>query len=102
MAILHTVNKSPYEKDSLSACLRLAKEGSAILFIEDGVYAALQGGDAANQLSEAMTGIKVFVLGPDFNARGCSAERIIDGIEVVDYAGFVDLATQYDMVQSWL
>lgn len=102
MAILHTVNKSPYEKDSLAACLRLAKEGSAVLMIEDGVYGALQGGEVAGDISSAMTGIKVFVLGPDFDARGCSSERLIDGIEVVDYAGFVDLATQYDMVQSWL
>ena len=41
--MLHTVNKSPYEKNSLDTCLRLAKQGSAILLIEDGVYAATGG-----------------------------------------------------------
>ena len=43
MIMLHTVNKSPFEKDSLETCLRLAGQGSDILLIEDGVYAALAG-----------------------------------------------------------
>ena len=38
MAILHTVNKSPFERNSLEACLRLAQPGSAVLLMEDGVY----------------------------------------------------------------
>ncbi len=43
MSILHTVNKSPFEKNNLESCLRYAKSGSAILLIEDGIYAALAG-----------------------------------------------------------
>ncbi len=39
MTMLHTVNKSPFEKTSLDSCLRFAQEGSAILLLEDGVYA---------------------------------------------------------------
>jgi tRNA 2-thiouridine synthesizing protein B len=42
------------------------------------------------------------VLGPDLAARGLSEERVIDGISVVDYAGFVDLAAENDKVQAWL
>ena len=40
MSVLHIVNKSPYDRNSLDTCLRLAAPGSAILLIEDGVYAA--------------------------------------------------------------
>ena len=40
--MLHTVNKSPFEKNSLETCLRLAEDNSSILLIEDGVYGALQ------------------------------------------------------------
>ncbi|MEE8289418.1 MAG: DsrH/TusB family sulfur metabolism protein, partial [Nitrosomonadaceae bacterium] len=39
MPVLHIINKSPFEKNSLDTCLRLAKKGSAILFIEDAIYA---------------------------------------------------------------
>jgi tRNA 2-thiouridine synthesizing protein B len=35
-------------------------------------------------------------------ARGLSEDRVIDGISVVDYAGFVDLAAENDKVQAWL
>lgn len=102
MATLHTVNKSPYEKDALAACLRLAKQGSAILLLEDGVYGAMDGAQMSAEVKEAMTGIKVYVLGPDFAARGCAADRMIEGLETVDYSGFVELATRYDTVQAWL
>ncbi len=53
MSILHTVNKSPYEKNSLDSCLNLAKEGSAVLLIEDGVYAALKGAAKEPRMKEA-------------------------------------------------
>ena len=47
-------------------------------------------------------GVKFAVLGEDLNARGLSAERVMDGISVVDYAGFVQLAADHDNVQNWL
>jgi tRNA 2-thiouridine synthesizing protein B len=41
--MLHTINKSPFEKDSLTTCLRYAEDGASILFIEDAVYACTKG-----------------------------------------------------------
>ncbi len=100
--MLHTVNKSPFEKDSLNACLRLAKAGSAILLIEDGVYAAIKGTAVEDKVKAAVGDKKVFALGPDIKARGFDEGQVIDGITVVDYSGFVDLATENDKVQAWL
>lgn len=102
MSILHTVNKSPYEKNSLDSCLRLAKPGSALLLIEDGVYASLKGAAKESQIKEAAQNIRLYVLGPDLKARGMTEERVIEGVEVVDYAGFVDLAASHDKVNAWL
>ena len=46
--MLHIVNKSPSQTRTLASCLRLAQDGSAVLLIEDGVYAATRGNaDAA-------------------------------------------------------
>lgn len=101
MALLHTVNKSPYERNTFDACLAHAKTGSSVLLIEDGVYAAVKGTPAAKKLGDAMKSIKVYVLGPDVEARGMSG-RLIDGVQTVDYAGFVDLVTQHKAVESWL
>jgi tRNA 2-thiouridine synthesizing protein B len=40
--MLHIVNKSATERNSLESCLRMATKGSAVLLIEDAVYAATQ------------------------------------------------------------
>jgi tRNA 2-thiouridine synthesizing protein B len=88
-------------KNSLDACLRMAKEGSTILLIEDGVYAALKNSEVTSTIEKAMKKCTVCALGPDLEARGVQ-DKLIDGIKVVDYAGFVDLAAESDSVQSWL
>lgn len=102
MSMLHTVNKSPFEKTTLDSCLRFAQEGSSILLIEDGVYAAMKGAKTEDQMVAAGNRHKIYVLGPDLMARGLAEENVIDGIETVDYGGFVDLAASHDNVQSWL
>jgi tRNA 2-thiouridine synthesizing protein B len=100
--MLHTVNKSPFEKNSLDSALRLAKDGSALLLIEDGVYAAMKGTAVEGKVRDATRRLKVFVLGPDLKARGLEESKVIDGIGVVDYGGFVDLAAENDKVQAWV
>ena len=100
--LLHTVNKSPFEKNALTSCLRLAKADSAVLLIEDGVYAAMAGTAYEGKLREAMKTVRIYALGPDLKARGMSPDRVISGVEVVDYRGFVELAVEHDAVHSWL
>lgn len=100
--MLHTINKSPFEKDSLDTCLRLAAPGSDILLIEDAVYAALAGTRIEPVVISALGRYSVYVLKADLEARGIERRSLISGIETVDYAGFVDLAVGNDRVQSWL
>lgn len=102
VGMLHTVNKSPFEKNALKSCLRLAKSGSSVLFTEDGVVAAMQGTAYSKSIEDAMADISFYVLGPDLKARGLSESKIVDGVKVVDYSGFVDLAADHESVQSWL
>ncbi len=101
MSMLHTVNKSPFNHDSLSSCLKCAQPGSTVLLIEDGVYAAREGTKFSDKVKDAMKNIKVVALTPDLDARGVN-NNLIDGIEQVDYTGFVNLATECHTVQSWL
>lgn len=99
--MLHIVNKSPYERNALESCLRLALPGAALLLIEDGVYAATRGNVAEPRLREAMQRVEVYALKPDLEARGM-AERVITGVKLVDYEGFVDLVCERPNCQSWL
>lgn len=66
--MLHIVNKSPYERNALDSCLRIATNGSAVLLIEDGVYAAVKGGSFEGKVQAALPGLKIYALGPDLSA----------------------------------
>ncbi len=98
MSILHVVNKSPYEKNSLDMAAGYARDGDTVLLIEDAVYAAIKSGKAAAKLD----GLDVSVLASDLAARGINEDKLADSVTIVDYAGFVDLVENKDTVQSWL
>tara|TARA_Y100001935_G_scaffold205813_1_gene174804 strand:+ start:14020 stop:14325 length:306 start_codon:yes stop_codon:yes gene_type:complete len=101
VADLYTVNKSPFEKNSLEAVINLSGDGASILLIEDGVYGAAKGTEIEKLISGA-EGKSFYVLRSDLKARGIAEDRVISGIELVDYAGFVDLVEKTDKVQAWL
>jgi tRNA 2-thiouridine synthesizing protein B len=102
MSTLHTVNKSPFERSTFMSCLGHLQPGDAVLMIEDGVVGARKGGAFAGALANAAGACKLFVLGPDLAARGLKESDLIDGVTVVDYGGFVDLAASHDRTNSWL
>ncbi len=102
MSMLHIVNKSPFDRNSLDSCIGLSLDGSSILLIEDAVIAARTGSAYEAKLKSAMDNRKVYALGPDLEARAIGTDKIVDGIEVIDYAGFVDLTTEHKNLQSWL
>ena len=99
--MLHIVNKSPFERNGLESCLRFGRDGSAVLLIEDGVYAATRGNAAEPKIRKAMGHLKVYALQPDLEARGMQ-DAVFEGVQLVDYGGFVDLVTGHTAVQSWL
>jgi tRNA 2-thiouridine synthesizing protein B len=101
MSILHTVNKSPFERTAFASCLAHASPGDAVLLIEDGVYGAVKGGTAGAALAKA-NGAALYALGPDLAARGLKEEALVEGVRIVDYDGFVDLVAEHDVSQAWL
>ena len=99
--MLHTVNKSPTERNVLESCLKYLKKGSVVLLIEDGVYGALKGTATTKMVEQALKSFPIYALYPDVEARGMQ-DRVIDGIKLVDYSGFVDLVAEHPTVQAWL
>ena len=102
MATLHTVNKSPFERNALESCLQHVAAGDTVLMIEDAVIGARKGSAAAAMLETAMQSGTLCVLAADLAARGLKAEDIVPGAKVVDYGGFVDLVTGHDRTVAWL
>lgn len=99
--MLHIINKSPFDASSLDTCLRMAQPGHALLLIEDGIYAAAKGSAVESRVAEACTKLSVFALQPDMDARGMTV-KLIDGVTLTDYAGFVDLVEKHHTSHSWL
>jgi len=98
--MLHIVNKSPLAGPALESALRVANSG-AVLLIEDAVYAATRGNAAAPRIEAALRERPVYALMPDLEARGV-ADRLLEGVRPIDYAGFVDLVVEFRTCQSWL
>lgn len=98
--MLHTVNKSPFQNMALENCLRFTQSGDVILLMEDGVYGAVSGTDKSALVASALTKkIRVCALGADLKARALG--KTIEGVEVTDYPGFVDLV-EANRIHSWL
>jgi tRNA 2-thiouridine synthesizing protein B len=61
----------------------------------------MSGGNKSSVIENAKD-LSFYVLGPDIKARGLSEDRLIDGVKVVDYKGFVELSVSNDSVTAWL
>ena len=97
--MLYTVNKSPHSANSLASVLRVAPAGAPILLYEDGVYATMPGAKSETIVEDAIRAHPIYALDADLEARGIA--RVIGGIQVVGYDGFVELVEQHD-VAPWL
>lgn len=102
MSTLHTVNKSPFSTQALLSCLNHTKAGDAVLMIEDGVYGGAKGTNLADAVAAKAGSVSIYVLSGDIAARGIDPSRLIEGVNPVDYVGFVGLAAEHDRTQAWL
>jgi tRNA 2-thiouridine synthesizing protein B len=101
MSTLHTINKSPFSHATLSSCLQVCGKQDGILLLEDGVFGALPSSPCAEELTAIIkTGVKVYALKGDVNARGLQ-EKIPTSIQLTDYNGFVHLSIKHKCIQSW-
>lgn len=100
MATLHLLSHSPFADDRLASCLQLLSAEDALLLTGDAVY-ALQGGTAQRQALDLMpAGIVLFALKEDVTARGLTG--LPERLQLVDYAGFVELCCRFDRTNAWL
>ena len=97
--MLHIINKSPLERNSLDSCLRLAEAGSSVLLIEDGVYNATACVHAGIQ-EKLDSGVKIYVRNQDIKARGIEAQ-ILSGFTPIDDSEWLKLCIAHQPIVSW-
>ncbi|WP_034949404.1 sulfurtransferase complex subunit TusB [Erwinia oleae] len=95
--MLHTLTHSPFQYD-FNAMLRMLASGDDVLLMQDGVLAALKGGQALEFLLAAP--ISLYVLRDDLIARGLSAQ-ISHKAQAISYNEFVALVVKNPQQMTW-
>ena len=95
--MLHLISQSPIE----AAVLDRIETGDSIVFLENAVLRLLQQGDLKETLDRLKSHCRLYVLSDELAVRGIRADELINGIEVIDYTGFVDLTVVHELIQTW-
>ncbi|NOQ54650.1 MAG: sulfurtransferase complex subunit TusB [Thermoplasmata archaeon] len=97
MNLLYQIKRSPYISRDLEHILIVAREGSHILLYQDAVLAAAVTEENRLWLERlTMAGVTPHVLDEDLRARGVT--KLLDGIDVINYSGWVDLVAEFQPV----
>lgn len=95
--MLHLIFQSPIE----TAVLERTDAGDVLVFLENSVLRILQNGILADTLTKQLNTQLLYVLEDDLSVRGIDADELVQGIEVIDYAGLVALTVKHPLIQSW-
>lgn len=95
--MLHIISQSPIEK----AILERIDTGDAVLFIENAVLALVEGGLLGSNLIQLQKKARLYTLAPDLEIRGIDGAKLVSGIEVIEYDGFVELTVEHAVIHSW-
>jgi tRNA 2-thiouridine synthesizing protein B len=95
--MLHILSKTPLDL----VILERMTTGDMIILIEDAVIEALINGPCHLHWQHQQQHQKIFVLAADLDIRGLKSDRIVKGIEIIDYQGFVQLTINNEVIHSW-
>lgn len=95
--MLHLISASPVEP----AVLERIDAGCSIVFMDNAVLQLMRGGRLSARLTQLAASNRLCALSADLQIRGIDAGQIVEGIEVIDYHGLVELAVAHPIIQSW-
>ena len=100
MSTLFTVSQSWFDHPSIYENKVFAVGGDAILLIQDGVLALQSPIALASFTAKCLSnGIAVYALSDDCQLRGIESKCL--DVELVDYAGFVQLVSNHQKQLAW-
>ncbi len=99
--MLHLVNCKFTGVNDVKRCFERFNVGDTVVFIESGVFSLRAGDEAASEIESGLGNLNIVALEPDLAARGIAEEELVRGIQVIDYAKFVELAVELSPVNSW-
>lgn len=95
--MLHLIFQSPIE----TALLERIDSGDVVVFLENAALRVLQNSSISDTLTRQLGSNRLCVLSDDIAIRGIASDELVKGIEVIDYAGLVELTVNNPIVQTW-
>jgi len=95
--VLHLIFQSPIE----TALLERIDSGDVVVFLENAALRVLQNSSISDTLTRQLGSNRLCVLSDDIAIRGIASDELVKGIEVIDYAGLVELTVNNPIVQTW-
>lgn len=95
--MLHILSRTPIDL----AILERTSTGDMVILIEDAVIEALATSPNSQHWQLILQSQRVCVLAADLAVRGLASDQILNGIEIVDYQGFVQLTINNEVIHSW-
>lgn len=95
--VLHLIFQSPIE----TAILERIDSGDVVVFLENAVLSILQNSVISGTLTRLLGSNRLCVLSDDITVRGIAPNELAKGLEIIDYAGLVELTVKSRIIQSW-
>ena len=95
--MLHLIFQSPID----IAILERIDSGDVVVFLENAVLRVILNSDLSDRLTQQLGRNRLYVLSDDIAVRGIAPNELVKGIEVIDYAGLVELTVNNPVIQSW-
>ena len=95
--MLHLIYQSPLQ----AATLQRIAQNDAALFLENTTLHLLKNSTQSLEIKTLSLSAQLFVLMSDIETRGIHSAELIDGVNIIDYAGWVSLTTEHQTIQSW-
>jgi len=95
--VLHLIFQSPIE----TALLERIDSGDVVVFLENAALRVLQNSSISDTLTRQLGSNRLCVLSDDIAIRGIASDELVKGIEVIDYAGLVELTVNNPIIQTW-
>jgi tRNA 2-thiouridine synthesizing protein B len=95
--MLHLIFQSPIE----TATLQRMAAGDVAVFFENSLFRLLKMGTLNDVLTQQLNTNRLCVLSDDLAVRGINRDKLINGLDIIDYAELVNLTIVHPVIQSW-
>jgi len=96
--MLHLIFQSPIEH----SVLQRIESGDDVVFFENAVFRLIKGTILSSELQQMLNNnVHLWVLSAELDTRGIQINKLIQGVEVIDFVGVVKLTEKNKVIRTW-